>query len=242
MNSEEMPFNRANTYLSNEQFTLNEFKVGDTWRMFRIMAEFVDGFTELAGIGPAVTVFGSARVKPSDNRYQAARRLGKTMAEKNIAVITGGGPGVMEAANRGSYETGGKSVGLNIELPLEQEANPYLNKSVNFRYFFVRKVMLVKYSSAFIIFPGGFGTLDEFFESLTLIQTMKIRPFPVFMVDSEYWHGLWEWVSKSAMKEGMISPADLELVTFLDDPVEIADKVNACVKSGCINDGSDAGE
>jgi hypothetical protein len=236
------PFNRANTYLSHEQFTLNEFKVGDTWRMFRILAEFVDGFTELAGLGPAVTVFGSARVKPSDNRYQAARRLGKTMAEKDITVITGGGPGIMEAANRGAYETGGRSIGLNVELPLEQDANPYLNKTVTFRYFFVRKVMLVKYSSAFIIFPGGFGTLDECFEALTLIQTMKIRPFPVILVDKEYWRGLWDWVSKSAMKEGMISPADLELVTFMDDPTEIADKVIECVKAGCASDGRDAGE
>lgn len=230
MHDKESPFNLANTFLTHEQFGLNEIKVGDTWRMFRIMSEFVDGFTEMAGVGTAVTVFGSARARDTDNRYQAARRLGKIMAEKNIAVITGGGPGIMEAANRGSYETGGRSIGLNIKLPLEQEHNPYLTKTVTFRYFFVRKVMLVKYSSAFIIFPGGFGTMDECFEALTLIQTMKIKPFPVIMVDKKYWSGLYDWVKNSAMKEGMISPADLELITFMDDPMEIADKVLDCVK------------
>jgi hypothetical protein len=230
MDEKNAPFNRANTFLTNEQFGLNEIKVGDTWRMFRIMSEFVDGFTELAGVGPAVTVFGSARARETDNRYQSARRLGKIMAEKNIAVITGGGPGIMEGANRGAYETGGRSVGLNIELPLEQAHNPYLSKVVTFKYFFIRKVMLVKYSSAFIIYPGGFGTMDECFEALTLIQTMKIKPFPVIMVDKKYWAGLYDWVKNSAMKEGMISPADLELITFLDDPLEIADHVIECVK------------
>jgi len=219
------PFQKANNYLSKEQFIVNELKVGDTWRMFRIMAEFVEGFEQMAGVGPAVTVFGSARSKDSDLRYQTARRLGKVMAEKGITVITGGGPGIMEAANRGAYETGGNSIGLNIQLPLEQEHNPYLTKTITFRHFFIRKVMLVKYSSAFIIFPGGFGTMDECFEALTLIQTMKIRPFPVIMVDKEFWSGLWEWVKTRSAREGMLSHADLELVSFIDDPLEIADAV-----------------
>ena len=225
MDSPEAPYNKANNYLSKEQFLVNEIKVGDTWRLFRIMAEFVEGFEHLAGIGPAVTVFGSARAKESDHRYQTARRLGKVMAEKGIAIVTGGGPGIMEAANRGAYETGGKSVGINIELPLEQEPNPYLTNTITFRHFFIRKVMLVKYSSAFIIFPGGFGTMDECFEALTLIQTMKIRPFPVVMVDREYWAGLWEWVRDRLVKDGMLAPADLELVTFIDDPMDIAEMV-----------------
>ena len=215
----------ANSFLSKEQFIVNEIKVGDTWRMFRIMAEFVEGFEKMAGIGPAVTVFGSARSKDSDLRYQTARRLGKIMAEKNVAVVTGGGPGIMEAANRGAFETGGRSFGLNIELPLEQEHNPYLSRVITFRHFFIRKVMLVKYSHGFIIFPGGFGTMDELFEALTLIQTMKIKPFPVIMVDTKFWSGLWDWVKAHPVKEDMLSYKDLELVTFLDDPAEIADKV-----------------
>jgi len=224
------PFGMANDYLSKEQFIVNELKVGDTWRMFRIMAEFVEGFEQMAGIGPAVTVFGSARSKDSDLRYQTARRLGKVLAERDISVITGGGPGIMEAANRGAHETGGKSIGLNIELPLEQSHNPYLTKVVTFRHFFIRKVMLVKYSSAFIIFPGGFGTMDECFEALTLIQTMKIRPFPVIMVDKQFWSGLWDWLRVHLVHEGMITAADLELITFVDDPSEIADRVTGYLR------------
>ncbi len=233
---EDPPFDKANSYLSKEQFILNEIKVGDTWRLFRIMAEFVEGFENLAGIGPAVTVFGSARAKDSDNRYQTARRLGKIMAEKGITVITGGGPGIMEAANRGAYETGGNSIGLNIQLPLEQEHNPYLTKTITFRHFFIRKVMLVKYSSAFIIFPGGFGTMDECFEALTLIQTMKIKPFPVIMVDKEFWAGYWEWVSSHVVREGMISHADLELITFIDEPLDIAKNVLKFLESSYAGD------
>src|SRR5512135_2158164 len=225
MEQRKPPFDKGNEYLSKEQFLLNELKVGDTWRLLRIQAELVEGFEHMAGTGPAVTVFGSARAKDSDNRYQTARRLGKIMAEKGITVITGGGPGIMEAANRGAYETGGKSIGLNIQLPLEQEHNPYLTKAITFRHFFIRKVMLVKYSSAFIIFPGGFGTMDECFEALTLIQTMKIKPFPVIMVDKDFWSGLWDWVGSRLIRENMISHADLELFSFIDDPLEIADKV-----------------
>ena len=224
-------------YLNREQFLINEIQAGDTWRMFRIMAEFVEGFEQMNGVGHSVTVFGSARSKDSDLRYQTARRLGKVMAERDITIITGGGPGIMEAANRGSFESGGKSIGLNIELPLEQTHNPYLTKVVTFRHFFIRKVMLVKYSSAFIIFPGGFGTIDECFEAMTLIQTMKIKPFPVIMVDKKYWGGLWEWVRDRMLKEGMVSPSDLELITFIDDPVEIADKVVESIESGCCKGG-----
>ncbi|HLB25415.1 MAG TPA: TIGR00730 family Rossman fold protein [Nitrospirota bacterium] len=233
MDQKDVAPDKSGGYLNKEQFIVDEIKVGDTWRMFRIMSEFVEGFEQMAGVGPAVTVFGSARAKDSDLRYQTARRLGKIMAEKGIAIITGGGPGIMEAANRGAYETGGKSIGLNIELPLEQEHNQYLTKTVRFRHFFIRKVMLVKYSSAFIIFPGGFGTMDEFFEALTLIQTMKIRPFPVIAVDSKFWSGMLDWFKNHLTKEEMISPADLELITTLDDPAEIADRVVHFLEYGC---------
>ena len=239
MDSTGGPSNKANDYLNKEQFLVNEIKVGDTWRIFRVMAEMVEGFEQLAGIGHAVTVFGSARSKDSDHRYQTARRLGKVFAEKNIAVITGGGPGTMEAANRGAFEAGGKSVGLNIELPLEQAPNPYLTKTVTFRHFFVRKVMLVKYSSAFIIFPGGFGTMDECFEALTLIQTMKIKPFPVIMVDRKFWGGLLDWVRDHQLHEGMLSPADLELISCIDDPIEIADTVESFIRASCCEGGHD---
>ncbi len=239
MDSIPSPYNKANDFLNKEQFLLNEIKVGDTWRIFRVMAEMVEGFEQLAGMGHAVTVFGSARAKDSEFRYQMARRLGKVFAEKNIAVITGGGPGVMEAANRGAFEAGGKSFGLNIELPLEQAPNPYLTRTVTFRHFFIRKVMLVKYSSAFIIFPGGFGTMDECFEALTLIQTMKIKPFPVIMVDKKFWGGLLDWVRGYQLKEGMLSPADMELITALDDPLEIAEKVESFIQSSCCEDGHD---
>ena len=229
------PYERNNgDYLTKEQFLVDELKVGDTWRMFRILSEFVEGFEQMRGVGPAVTVFGSARSKSTDLRYQTARRFGKIMAERGITVVTGGGPGLMEAANRGAFESGGKSVGLNIELPLEQEHNPYLTKVVNFRHFFIRKVMLVKYSSGFIIFPGGFGTMDEAFEALTLIQTMKIRPFPIIFVDRKFWSGLWGWVNDHLLHEGMVSPGDLELITFLDEPEEIADKIIEFTEKGTI--------
>ncbi|MHB8174190.1 MAG: LOG family protein [Nitrospirota bacterium] len=230
------PYGKNNNgdFLTKEQFLVDELKVGDTWRMFRIMSEFVEGFEQMHGIGPAVTVFGSARSKSTDLRYQTARRLGKTMAERGITVITGGGPGIMEAANRGAFESGGKSVGLNIELPLEQEHNRYLTKAVQFRHFFIRKVMLVKYSFGFIIFPGGFGTMDECFEALTLIQTMKIRPIPVIMVDRKFWSGLWGWMSEHLVREETISPGDLELITFLDEPDEIADRITEFIERGTI--------
>ena len=192
----------------------------DTWRMFRILSEFVDGFETLNKIGPAVSVFGSARTPPDDPHYKKAVECGKLLVKHNFAVITGGGPGIMEAANKGAGKAGGKSVGLNISLPMEQQANPYISDdlSLNFRYFFVRKVMFVKYAAGFIIFPGGFGTMDEFFESMTLIQTLKIEPFPVVCVGHDYWDGLVNWMKNTMLKEyETISPPDLKLFHVTDD-------------------------
>jgi uncharacterized protein (TIGR00730 family) len=191
----------------------------DTWRIFRIMSEFVDGFDSLANIGPAVSVFGSARTKPDDPFYKAAEKTGQLLAKAKFAVITGGGPGIMEAANKGAYEAGGTSIGCNIALPHEQEANRYQHITLDFHYFYVRKVMFVKYASAFVCFPGGFGTLDEFFETLTLIQTLKIEPFPVILFGSSYWNGLVEWM-KTALKPQFIGQNDLEIFRIVDTPEE----------------------
>jgi hypothetical protein len=197
------------------------FLDSDPWRALRILAEFVDGFDALASLGPAITVFGSARVSATSPVYALARRIGRRLAEEGYAVITGGGPGVMEAANRGCQEGGGVSVGCNIELPHEQAINPYIDLGVEFRYFFARKTMFVKYADGFVILPGGFGTMDELFESLTLIQTGKIRHFPVVLVGSEYYAGLLEWVRGRLLAEGMIDQADLDLVALTDDPEEV---------------------
>ncbi len=189
--------------------------------MFRIMAEFVDGFEALGKYHPAVSIFGSTRIKPGDEVYQKAEQIGKLLAENGFAVITGGGPGAMEAANKGAISAGGKSIGLNIELPLEQKPNPYTNITLNFRYFFVRKVMFVKYAVAYIILPGGFGTMDELLESITLIQTKKIKPFPVILMGSNYWKGFFEWIKEVVLKEGKISSADLDILQVIDEPGEI---------------------
>jgi uncharacterized protein (TIGR00730 family) len=197
----------------------------DPWRIFRIMAEFVDSFETLSRLGPAVTVFGSARTKPKDPYYQAAQQLGKMLAQRKLAVITGGGPGIMEAANKGANEGGGRSVGLNIELPFEQKGNPYANVPVQFHYFFSRKVCFVKYSMAFIFMPGGFGTQDEFFEVLTLVQTQRIPRFPLILFGSKYWRGLLKWIRTTVATEGYISPGDLELVHITDDPEEVIDLI-----------------
>ncbi|HEU5123607.1 MAG TPA: TIGR00730 family Rossman fold protein [Verrucomicrobiae bacterium] len=195
----------------------------DPWRIFRIMAEFVDSFETLSQVGPGVTIFGSARTLPSDPYYQATVNLSKALAANNLAVITGGGPGIMEAANRGARRAKGKSVGLNIELPHEQHGNRYANIPLNFHYFFSRKVCFVKYSIAFIYMPGGFGTLDEFFEVLTLVQTRRIPEFPIILFGSDYWKGLIRWM-KSTMDTGkFISPGDLNLFTITDDPQEAVD-------------------
>ncbi len=204
-----------------KQYLINEMTVRDTWRTFHIMAEFVEGFEALADCHPSVSIFGSTRVKPEDEVYQKAERIGQLLAENGFGVITGGGPGVMEAANKGASLAGGKSIGLNIELPLEQTPNPYTNMNLIFHYFFVRKVMFIKYAVAYIILPGGFGTMDELFESITLIQTHKIRPFPVILVGSKYWKGLLDWIKEVVLKEGKISPSDLEILQLTDEPEEI---------------------
>ncbi len=201
----------------------------DPWRALRILSEFVEGFDALASVGPAVTVFGSARTKPDHRYYKLARELGRLLATQGYAVITGGGPGLMEAANRGCQEGGGLSVGCNIELPMEQGLNPYCDLGVEFRYFFARKVMFVKYADAFVIFPGGFGTLDELFEALTLIQTRKVQNFPVILMGSDYWTGLIDWIKQTMVAEATISPQDVDLLRITDDPGEAAQIVNAYV-------------
>lgn len=199
----------------------DEFTHTDTWRVFRIMGEFVTGFDELATLSRAVSIFGSARTSPDDPAYKAAQETAALFARAGYGVITGGGPGIMEAANKGAFEAGGLSIGCNIELPFEQSSNEYLTLSLKFKYFFVRKMMFVKYSLGFIIFPGGFGTLDELFEALTLIQTKKIRNFPVVLYGSDYWKVLLDWVGNVALKEGKISEQDLKLLHVTDSPAEV---------------------
>lgn len=203
----------------------DEFRRTDPWRVFRIMGEFVEGFDELATITRGVSIFGSARVLPDNQYYEAARETASLFAKAGFAVITGGGPGIMEAANKGAFEGGGTSIGCNIELPHEQRPNPYQTLSLKFKYFFVRKMMFVKYSTAFIIFPGGFGTLDEMFEALTLIQTHKIRDFPVVLYGTEYWDELFEWVKTSMLTRGMISERDLRLLHLTDSPTQAVEIV-----------------
>jgi uncharacterized protein (TIGR00730 family) len=200
---------------------LDEFKHTDTWRVFRIMGEFVEGFDELATLTRGISIFGSARSKPDDPYYKAAQETGALLAHEGFAVITGGGPGVMEAANRGAFEAGGLSIGCNIELPFEQKPNAYQTRSLTFKYFFVRKMMFVKYSLGFVIFPGGFGTFDELFEALTLIQTKKIRDFPVVLFGSAYWNGLIEWIRDVVLTEGKIAPHDMRLCHVTDSPAEV---------------------
>jgi uncharacterized protein (TIGR00730 family) len=194
-----------------------EFLESDPWRVLRIQSEFVEGFDALARIGRAVTIFGSARVKEDNPMYDAARRLAAELSKAGFAIITGGGPGIMEAANRGAREGQGLSVGCNIELPFEQSLNQYVDLGIEFHYFFVRKMMFVKYAEAFVIFPGGFGTLDELFEALTLIQTGKIVHFPVVLFGSEYWDGLLKWIREKPKAEGHISPDDVDLMIVTDD-------------------------
>lgn len=202
-----------------------DFRKTDTWRVMRIMGEFIEGFDNLAPIDKGVTIFGSARTHPDDPQYQAAQEVARILAEAGYAIITGAGPGIMEAANKGAKLGGGRSIGCNIELPFEQGANPYVDTLVNFRYFFVRKTMFIKYSDAFIIFPGGFGTLDEAFEALTLIQTGKIYQFPVILFGRHYWAGLIRWLQSRVLGEGKISPGDLDLMLLTDDPHEAASAV-----------------
>ena len=201
----------------------NHFIQEDPWRIFRIMAEFVDSFQTMSHVGPAVTIFGSARTPAESPYYQAAHDIAKGLAKHELAVVTGGGPGIMEAANKGAAQGGGKSVGLNIELPHEQAGNHFANVPVRFHYFFSRKVCFVKYSLGFIFMPGGFGTLDEFFEVATLVQTRRIPRFPLIMYGSEHWKGLFAWMKSHLEKAALISPGDLELVRFVDDPQAAVD-------------------
>jgi uncharacterized protein (TIGR00730 family) len=204
------------------KYILDNTIVGDSWRMFRIMSEFVEGFDAMSAIDvPAVTIYGSARTPPDDPYYKLTENIAAELARSGYGVITGGGPGIMEAANKGALEAGGVSIGLNISLPHEQAANTYTNFPLNFKYFFVRKVMFMKYSMAFVCMPGGFGSLDELFESLTLIQTQRIKPFPIILVGSTFWNGLVGWLKGTLMKNGNISKDDILLFEILDDPQEI---------------------
>lgn len=211
------------------QYIIDDMNLKESWRLFHIMAEFIEGFENLNDISPAITVFGSARCKKDDELYQKTYTLAKLLGKHGFNIITGGGGGVMEAANRGAKEAGVKSVGINIELPFEQKPNTYSNMKLSYHYFFVRKVMFLKYAMAYIVMPGGFGTLDEFFEAVTLIQTRKMRPFPVILVDSSYWKGLIEWMTEKMLADGKILKEDLDIFRIMDDPQEIADYVKKFV-------------
>jgi uncharacterized protein (TIGR00730 family) len=202
-----------------------DFQDTDTWRTLRIMGEFVEGFDALADVGPAVSIFGSARIGRRNRYYGAARRLAAALVKEGFAIITGGGPGVMEAANRGAKEAGGLSIGCNIELPFEQGLNEYVDLGMEFRYFFVRKMMFVKYAEGFVIFPGGFGTLDELFEALTLIQTGKVEHFPVVLFGKDYWEGMMRWIREKPLYEEKVSPEDLDLVTVTSDIDEACEAI-----------------
>lgn len=210
-----------------ENKTWQEIKVKDSWQIFKIMAEFVDGFEKLAKIGPCVSMFGSARTAQDHTNYKLAEDIARLLTERGYGVVSGGGPGIMEAANKGAYEAGGKSVGINIELPFEQFHNPYIDrdKLLQFNYFFVRKVMFMKYSQGFIVLPGGFGTMDELFEAITLIQTGKIARFPIVLVGKDYWGGLIDWVKKTMLGAGNISPEDLNLYRMVDTAEEATEHI-----------------
>jgi uncharacterized protein (TIGR00730 family) len=212
---------------------LGRFTHTEPWRVLRIQGEFVHGINALAEVGAAAAVFGSARLRDGHPDYHAARELGRKLSEAGFAVITGGGPGIMEAANRGAHESGGLSIGLNIELPYEQEGNPYADLSINFRYFFVRKTMFVKYADGFVIFPGGFGTLDELFEALTLVQTQKIKRFPIILFRSSYWQGLLDWARDQLLAGGTISPEDLDLLVVTDSVDEACETLRRCYEQRC---------
>lgn len=212
-----------------KQFLIDELRLGESWRLFKIIGEFVDGIDTLHNLGPAVSIFGSARVKPDSSVYKKAHELAALFVKNHFAVITGGGGGVMEAANKGAAEAGGQSIGLNIVLPFEQKPNPYANIQLDFKYFFIRKVMFIKYATAYIIMPGGMGTLDELFESITLVQTHRIKPFPIILVGTEYWGGLLEWIHSRLLEEKMISTEDLEIIQVMDDPEKIVKAVRRVV-------------
>ncbi len=212
-----------------KQFIIDDFKIGEAWRLFKIMGEFVEGIERLHDVGPAVTIFGSARIKEDDPIYKKTEEIAALFVKSNFAVITGGGRGVMEAGNKGALRAGGTSVGMNIVLPFEQKPNQYSNVKLEFKYFFIRKVMFVKYATAYIIMPGGLGTLDELFEAVTLIQTHRIKPFPVILVGSNYWSGLLEWIKTTLLEHHKISDNDLDILQIMDDPEEIVRAVKKVV-------------
>jgi uncharacterized protein (TIGR00730 family) len=215
--------------MSEKQYLIDAITVNDSWRLFKIIAEFVDGFETLSDAYPCVSIFGSARVLSGEETYEKTVVIAKKLAENGFNIITGGGPGIMEAANKGAREGGSKSIGLNIRLPMEQKSNPYVDINLGFKYFFVRKVMFIKYAQAYIGMPGGFGTLDEIFEAMTLIQTKRIKPFPVILVGSDYWTGLFKWIQKNLLEKNMISPEDMDMVTILDDPDEVVKTIKRTV-------------
>jgi hypothetical protein len=212
-----------------KQFVVDDLTLGEPWRLFKIMGEFVEGVDALHDLGPAVSIFGSARIKPNDAVYKKTEKLAELFVKNGFSVITGGGGGVMEAANKGAADAGGTSVGLNIILPFEQKPNSFSNVKLDFKYFFIRKVMFIKYASAYIILPGGFGTLDELFEAVTLVQTRRIKSFPLILVGSEYWAGLIEWIKDKLLGEKRISPEDLEILQIMDDPEEIVKAVHKVI-------------
>ncbi|NQV78755.1 MAG: TIGR00730 family Rossman fold protein [Lutibacter sp.] len=215
-----------------KQKTWNEIKTNDSWAIFKIMAEFVEGFERLGKIGPCVSIFGSARTKPEDKYYKLAENIAFELTQHGYGIVTGGGPGIMEAGNKGAARGKGISVGLNIELPFEQHDNPYIDsdKSLDFDYFFVRKVMFVKYSQGFVVMPGGFGTMDELFEAITLIQTKKIGKFPIILVGRKYWSGLIDWIKNTLLEEGNISTKDLDLIAIVDTEDEVLEVINTFYK------------
>jgi len=223
--------NNLNSANEKQQYWLDNFNVGDSWRLFKIMSEFVDGFDTLSEINsPAVSIFGSARTRdPEHKYYKLTEAIAGGLAEAGYAIITGGGPGIMEAANKGAAEAGGISVGLNISLPYEQEPNPFTNVPLSFKYFFVRKVMFIKYAMAFIGMPGGFGTLDELFEAVTLIQTRRIKSFPIILVGKDYWSGMVDWIKDAMLSSGNISEDDMFYFNVLDDPLEIVNTIKRTV-------------
>ncbi|WP_299433131.1 TIGR00730 family Rossman fold protein [uncultured Maribacter sp.] len=215
----------------------NEIKTNDSWALFKIMGEFVNGFEKMSKIGPCVSIFGSARTKENNAYYQLAVKIAKSIADAGYGVITGGGPGIMEAGNKGANLAGGTSVGLNIDLPFEQHDNPYIDgdKSLDFDYFFVRKVMFVKYSQGFVVMPGGFGTLDELFEAITLIQTNKIEKFPIILVGTKFWTGLMDWIKNTMLSEGNISPKDLDLIKIVDTEEEVVAIIDSFYKERALS-------
>jgi len=215
-----------------KQKTWNEIRTNDSWAIFKIMAEFVEGFERLGKIGPCVSIFGSARTKPDHKYYKLAENIAFELTQSGYGVVTGGGPGIMEAGNKGAARGHGTSVGLNIELPFEQHDNPYIDpdKSLDFDYFFVRKVMFVKYSQGFVVMPGGFGTMDELFEAMTLIQTNKIGKFPIVLVGRKFWSGLMDWIKNTLLEEGNISPKDLDLISIVDTEAEVLEVIDTFYK------------